>query len=105
LRNIGNTGKRLAEFINFLRIDQGTNLKDVHIVGHSLGAHIAGAAGRFYKELFKGTLGRSKTYLNFIMMFEIGSIRLNELNRIAFSFDTIIHILRVSVEGFPLSFS
>lgn len=36
---------RLAKFLTFLR-NNGTPLESIHIIGHSWGAHVAGAAGK-----------------------------------------------------------
>ncbi|KAL6958655.1 triacylglycerol lipase [Sarracenia purpurea var. burkii] len=38
-------GLEVAYFINYLKDNHGLNPKDVHIIGHSLGAHTAGYAG------------------------------------------------------------
>lgn len=38
-------GAHLAEFILFLTTLHGVDIKDVHLIGHSLGAHVAGYAG------------------------------------------------------------
>jgi predicted esterase len=40
LDNVGPTGRRVAEFINFLKTNKNIDPSKVHIVGHSLGAHI-----------------------------------------------------------------
>lgn len=34
-------GQQLGDFINWLTFN-GVNLSDIHIIGHSLGAHVAG---------------------------------------------------------------
>lgn len=41
------TGKHIAKLYNFLRNQTGTNIKDLVVVGQSLGAHVAGATGRY----------------------------------------------------------
>ena len=49
-------GRFLGAFVNFL-VANGVNQTDVHLVGHSLGGHIAGFAGKYMKS--RGTpLGR-----------------------------------------------
>lgn len=35
-------GLELANFINYLKNKMGLNPQDIHIIGHSLGSHIAG---------------------------------------------------------------
>lgn len=44
-----------AKLLNFLVDELHANPKDMHIIGHSLGAHIAGFSGRKVK---KGNVGR-----------------------------------------------
>ncbi|KAF8786161.1 phospholipase A1 member A-like [Argiope bruennichi] len=39
-------GRDLADFIHFLQNNTGIEAKDIHLIGHSLGAHVAGIAGR-----------------------------------------------------------
>uniref|UniRef100_A0A146LY41 Lipase member H-A n=1 Tax=Lygus hesperus TaxID=30085 RepID=A0A146LY41_LYGHE len=50
-------GQFLGKFIYFL-IDQGVDPNNVHVIGHSLGAHIAGFAGKFTKSDHQISLGR-----------------------------------------------
>lgn len=47
-------GAEIAVFVRFLHDKVGISMSNVHIVGHSLGAHIAGYAGAS----LKGKLGR-----------------------------------------------
>jgi len=58
LNNVGPAGQRLADFINFLRQNRGVQFSNVHIIGHSLGSHIAGYAGVCIKRDYGGLLGR-----------------------------------------------
>ncbi|KAK7603674.1 hypothetical protein V9T40_003673 [Parthenolecanium corni] len=44
-------GLEVAYFVNYLKDNHGLNPKDVHIVGHSLGAHTAGYAGERINKL------------------------------------------------------
>lgn len=48
--NIPIVANRTAEFIKFLGVDPST----VHLVGHSLGAHVSGNTGRNYQSLTNG---------------------------------------------------
>ncbi|CAD6230542.1 GSCOCG00006810001-RA-CDS, partial [Cotesia congregata] len=47
-------GLEIAHFINHLHVKYGLKLDDVHLIGHSLGAHTAGYAG----EKLQGKIGR-----------------------------------------------
>lgn len=38
-------GAETARLINYLHVNQGVSLDKFHLIGHSLGAHIAGYAG------------------------------------------------------------
>ncbi|CAL8081499.1 unnamed protein product [Orchesella dallaii] len=42
-------GKRTSELIEFLVAEKTTELQQIHLLGHSLGAHCAGFAGKFLK--------------------------------------------------------
>jgi hypothetical protein len=48
-------GLRLATLLDYLAKTTNLDLSDVHIVGFSLGAHVAGATGRAVK---RGVVGR-----------------------------------------------
>jgi len=56
LNNVGPAGGRVADFIAFIQREKNISPSQVWIVGHSLGAHIAGAAGTFYKDRYGGQL-------------------------------------------------
>lgn len=47
--NVASVGRILTEFLNFL-IGEGVSMDDVHLIGHSLGAHVVGIAGAYIKE-------------------------------------------------------
>ncbi|KAL7036298.1 hypothetical protein ACKWTF_008770 [Chironomus riparius] len=51
-------GKYVANVINHMSAKHGVNLKDVHIIGHSLGAHVAGVAGSVFQLLSGKKVGR-----------------------------------------------
>ncbi|XP_068155941.1 LOW QUALITY PROTEIN: phospholipase A1 VesT1.02-like [Drosophila tropicalis] len=40
------TGKKVAAMINFLHSNYGMSLDDLYVIGHSLGAHVSGYAGK-----------------------------------------------------------
>lgn len=44
---VGAVGEHLANFINFLVDKHKLNIKSITLIGHSLGAHVAGI-GEFY---------------------------------------------------------
>lgn len=46
---------KVAIFLNSLKAELGIQLEDLHIIGHSLGAHIAGVAAY---QIYSGKLGR-----------------------------------------------
>ena len=45
VRNVPRVGDLVAEFILWLTNDAAVSLSDVHVIGHSLGAHVSGDAG------------------------------------------------------------
>ncbi|KOB70977.1 Lipase, partial [Operophtera brumata] len=47
--NVASVGRILTEFLNFL-IEEGVSMDDVHLIGHSLGAHVVGIAGAYVKQ-------------------------------------------------------
>ncbi|XP_073957837.1 pancreatic lipase-related protein 2-like [Choristoneura fumiferana] len=47
--NVAEVGRVLTEFLNFL-IYEGVSMDDVHLIGHSLGAHVVGIAGAYVKQ-------------------------------------------------------
>ena len=49
-------GKRIGEFVEFLHLNHFIpNYKAVHLIGFSLGAHVAGIAGHFIQERTNGS--------------------------------------------------
>uniref|UniRef100_W8CDP0 Pancreatic triacylglycerol lipase n=1 Tax=Ceratitis capitata TaxID=7213 RepID=W8CDP0_CERCA len=43
---LSKTGKKVASMINYLNENHGMKLDEVEVIGHSLGAHVAGYAGK-----------------------------------------------------------
>lgn len=40
LLNVPPAGQRVADFLEFLRVNKNIDQSQVHIIGHSMGAHI-----------------------------------------------------------------
>ncbi|XP_076296109.1 pancreatic triacylglycerol lipase [Lasioglossum baleicum] len=55
MRNTETVGRTAAEFIDFLGAETGLKTENIHFLGHSLGAHVAGNTGSSLKS---GHLGR-----------------------------------------------
>ncbi|XP_015190440.1 PREDICTED: pancreatic triacylglycerol lipase-like isoform X3 [Polistes dominula] len=55
MQNTVSVGKDAANFIDFLVSETGLRVEDVHFLGHSLGAHVAGNVG---SAITSGKLGR-----------------------------------------------
>lgn len=53
-------GAQVAQLITLLGTSHGISLDDVHIIGHSLGAHIAGYAGERLSRAGRITGNRSQ---------------------------------------------
>lgn len=45
-KNVPRVASRVASFINFLRTSAGLHTSNLKIIGHSLGAHVAGLSAR-----------------------------------------------------------
>ena len=50
VNNVWTTGQRVGEFVVWLNKLNAVDLNRVHIIGFSLGSHIAGKAGDFVKQ-------------------------------------------------------
>jgi len=48
--NIPTVAKRVCDFINFLKVSNYTRLDLIHVIGHSLGAHVSGWAGKLIQD-------------------------------------------------------
>uniref|UniRef100_A0A1A9VZB3 Lipase domain-containing protein n=1 Tax=Glossina brevipalpis TaxID=37001 RepID=A0A1A9VZB3_9MUSC len=46
---VPSVGERIAKFIDYLVIEKGVSLDTLHVIGHSLGAHVAGYVGKNMK--------------------------------------------------------
>ena len=55
VQNTRRAGAHIAELIEFLVAQGGASLADFHLIGHSLGAHVSGFAG---KNIVTGRVGR-----------------------------------------------
>lgn len=55
IENTWFVGQFLSHFLDWIILESGLNVDDIHIIGHSLGAHIAGVAGYNVK---MGVIGR-----------------------------------------------
>ncbi|CAD7079341.1 unnamed protein product [Hermetia illucens] len=47
--NVNETGQQVADFIGFMEENHGLNLNATFLIGHNLGAHIAGIAAKGFK--------------------------------------------------------
>jgi len=54
--NVPIVGFRVADFLNFLGVNAGISAANVWIIGHSVGAHIAGYAGQVMQSTYSGNL-------------------------------------------------
>ncbi|XP_057670439.1 lipase member H-like [Diorhabda carinulata] len=80
-------GQALAQFINTLIEKKHLNPKDVHLIGHSLGAHVVGFAGRLVKE----KVGRITGLDPALPGFDIGLVKGGHLNQQDADFVDVIH--------------
>lgn len=53
-----NVGRNVAMVIEHMVTKHNVNLEDIHIIGHSLGAHTAGFAGMFFNIETGNKVGR-----------------------------------------------
>ncbi|ODM91206.1 Phospholipase A1 2 [Orchesella cincta] len=58
MNNVQPIGERVADFINFLRVNKQIQFSDVTVIGHSLGAHVAGNVGKSAKTNYNQELPR-----------------------------------------------
>ncbi|CAL8103116.1 unnamed protein product [Orchesella dallaii] len=50
IANVPIVGRRLAEFIIFMKDQNAFNIENLYLIGHSLGSHVSGLAGMNIKE-------------------------------------------------------
>ena len=58
VRNVKTVAERLAAFVIWLKEDFDVDLDQVHLIGHSLGAHVAGNAGHMVIQRLGYPVGR-----------------------------------------------
>jgi hypothetical protein len=58
LPNVVPVGQRVASFLEFLRVHGEVDQTKVYIIGHSLGVHVAGAAGDYSRTTIGRLIGR-----------------------------------------------
>lgn len=58
VQNVVTVGKRVGEFIGWLKRNGFADPKKVHVIGFSLGSHVAGAAGDKVKTVLGEPLAR-----------------------------------------------
>ncbi|GFU08779.1 lipoprotein lipase [Nephila pilipes] len=56
--HLQNFGNDVAKFISNLVVSKNIQLQDIHLVGYSIGAHLAGLTGKAIKRKLKGLIGR-----------------------------------------------
>ncbi|XP_066253315.1 phospholipase A1-like [Euwallacea similis] len=81
-------GQYYGSYLNYLVDEIGVKPEDLHLVGHSLGAHVSGFAGR---EVKKGKIGRITGLDPALPGFDIGLLSSGTLNSNDASFVDIIH--------------
>ena len=62
--NTGPVGELTGQLINFL-VEQGSDLKNFHVIGFSLGAHVAGKAGATVNGLLPRITGTNWQFNSF----------------------------------------
>lgn len=63
----GNVGRHIAEFVDYL-VDNGARLEDIHLIGHSLGAHVVGVAGSLVESGKISRITGTYLYIKVIML-------------------------------------
>lgn len=54
VKNAFGSGRFVGQFILYL-VENGVSLKDVHLLGHSLGSHMSGFCGKYIIRATEGT--------------------------------------------------
>ncbi|KAL1490868.1 hypothetical protein ABEB36_011553 [Hypothenemus hampei] len=81
-------GKHYGKFLNYLVDELGVKPVDIHLVGHSLGAHVSGFAGRTVK---RGKIGRITGLDPALPGFDSGLVSSGTLNSKDAHFVDVIH--------------
>ena len=69
VKNVRTVAERLADFIIWLKKNFDVNLDEVHLIGHSLGAHVAGNAGDMVSQRLSHSVGRITVQCLFVSTF------------------------------------
>ena len=69
VKNVRAVADRLAAFIAWLKQDFDVNLDQVHLIGHSLGAHVAGNAGEMVIQHLGHAVGRITGELHYCLFY------------------------------------
>ncbi|KAG5898204.1 hypothetical protein JTB14_005584 [Gonioctena quinquepunctata] len=77
-----------AELLNYLIDEIGINPQDIHLIGHSLGAHISGFAGR---KVVNGTIGRITALDPALPGFDQGFVEGRRISATDAEFVDVIH--------------
>ena len=67
VRNVNTAAERLAAFITLLKEDFELNLDQIHLIAHSLGAHVAGNAVHMVLQCLGHPVGRITGELYYLL--------------------------------------
>ena len=84
VENVPRVGKKLAELILSLVLKCGVSLSSIHIIGYSLGSHVAGEAGNFVQMMMGGEKVARITGETFLWNFILETLKaLLQMNKIS----------------------